>query len=131
MEGQAQVWPSEGSQMYAVVEVAGSQVKVQEGDRIRVSRLGSPAGDKIDLDRILLLSEGGQARVGTPWVEGASVQASVLGHGLGDKILVFKMKRRKGYRRKNGHRQPFTELQIDGISADSPSEEKKEAENGA
>ena len=117
--------------MYAVVEVAGSQVKVQEGDRIRVSRLGSPAGDKIDLDRILLLSEGGQARVGTPWVEGASVQASVLGHGLGDKILVFKMKRRKGYRRKNGHRQPFTELQIDGISADSPSEEKKEAENGA
>ena len=117
--------------MYAVVEVAGSQVKVQEGDRIRVSRLGSEAGDKIDLDRILLVSDGGQARVGTPWVEGASVQASVLEHGLGDKVIVFKMKRRKGYRRRNGHRQPFTEIQIDGISVDSPSVERKEAEIGA
>ncbi len=117
--------------MYAVVEVAGSQVKVQEGDRIRVSRLGSQAGDKIDLDRILLVSEDGQARVGTPWVEGASVQASVLKHGLGDKVIVFKMKRRKGYRRRNGHRQPFTELQIDGISVDPSSEGQKEATDGA
>ena len=131
MEGQTWVWPSEGFQMYAVVEVAGSQVKVKEGDRVRVSRLGSQAGDKIDLDRILLVADDGQTRMGTPWVEGASVQASVLGHGLGDKVLVFKMKRRKGYRRKNGHRQPFTELQIDGISAGSPPEGSKEAEDGA
>ena len=103
--------------MYAVVDVAGSQVKVQEGDRIRVSRLAAEAGEKITLDRVLLVG-GAETRVGTPQVEGAAVEASVLGHGRAAKIIVFKMKRRKGYRRKNGHRQPFTELQIDKISAE-------------
>jgi len=103
--------------MYAVVEVAGQQVKVQEGDRIRVSRLKAEAGESLTLDRVLLVSKDGETSVGRPQVDGASVEASVLGHGKHDKITVFKMKRRKGYRRKNGHRQPYTELRIDGISA--------------
>ncbi len=115
--------------MYAVVEIAGSQVKVREGDRIRVSRLKAEAGEKITLDRVLMVSQSGETRVGTPQVHGAAVEASVLGHGRDEKIIVFKMKRRKGYRRKNGHRQPFTELQIDGISVDAPAEEQEETEN--
>lgn len=103
--------------MYAVVEVAGQQVRVQEGDRIRVSRLNAGAGEKITLDHVLLLGQDQDVQVGTPRVEGAAVEASVLGHGKDKKVVVFKMKRRKGYRRKNGHRQPFTELQVDGITA--------------
>ena len=103
--------------MYAVVDVAGSQYKVQEGDRLRVSRLGAEAGETLTLDRVLLLGGEGETRVGAPQIDGASVEASVLGHGREDKILVFKMKRRKGFRKKNGHRQPYTEIQIDKISA--------------
>ncbi len=102
--------------MYAVVDIAGSQVKVQEGDRIRVPHLGSEAGEVVTLDRVLLVTQDGETRVGTPHVAGAAVEASVLGHGRGDKVIVFKMKRRKGYRKKNGHRQSFTELQVDKIS---------------
>ena len=103
--------------MYAVVDVAGSQVKVQEGDRIRVSRLSAEAGEKITLDNVLLIGGDGETRIGAPQVEGAAVEAQVLGHGRGQKVIIFKMKRRKGYRRKNGHRQPFTELQIEKITA--------------
>lgn len=103
--------------MYAVVDVAGSQYKVQEGDRIRVSRLGSEAGEKLTFDNVLMIGGNDAPKVGAPKVEGAAVEASVLGHGRESKVLVFKMKRRKGYRRKNGHRQPYTELQIDKISA--------------
>jgi len=102
--------------MYAVVDVAGSQYKVQEGDHIRVPRLSSEAGEKLTFDHVLLVG-GEETRIGTPKVEGAAVEASVLGHGREGKVIVFKMKRRKGYRRKNGHRQPYTELQIDKISA--------------
>ena len=103
--------------MYAVVDVAGSQVKVQEGDRIRVSRLSAEAGEKITLDNVLLIGGDGETRIGAPQVEGAAVEAQVLGHDRGQKVIIFKMKRRKGYRRKNGHRQPFTELQIEKITA--------------
>lgn len=105
--------------MYAVVDVAGSQVKVEEGDRVRVSRMKVEAGEKVTLDRVLLVGGTSETLVGKPEVAGASVEASVLGHGRDDKVIVFKMKRRKGYRRKNGHRQPFTELQIDKITADA------------
>lgn len=103
--------------MYAVVEIAGQQVKVQEGDRIRVSRLKAEAGESLTLDHVLLVSKDGETSIGRPKVDGATVEASVLEHGKHDKITIFKMKRRKGYRRKNGHRQPYTELRIDGISA--------------
>ena len=117
--------------MYAVVDIAGSQVKVQEGDRIRVSRLKAEAGEKITLDRVLMVSQGEETRIGTPRIDGAAVEASVMGHGQDKKVVVFKMKRRKGYRRKRGHRQPFTELRIDGISVGAPSEAPEETENGA
>ena len=102
--------------MYAVVDIAGSQYKVQEGDNIRVARLEAEEGASVTFDRVLLVG-GDETKVGTPQVEGAAVEASGKGHGRSDKIIVFKMKRRKTYRRKNGHRQPYTELQIDKISA--------------
>ena len=103
--------------MYAVVDVGGSQLKVQKGDRVRVNRLDAAPGEKVTWDRVLLLSDENETKVGTPAVDGAKVEASVVEHGRADKVIVFKMKRRKGYRRKNGHRQPYTELQIDSISA--------------
>ena len=103
--------------MYAVVDVGGSQLKVQQGDRVRVSRLDAQPGEKITWDRVLLLSDDNETKIGTPALDGAKVEASVLQHGKADKIIVFKMKRRKGYRRRNGHRQPYTEVQIDSISA--------------
>jgi len=109
--------------MYAVVDVAGSQVKVEEGDRVRVPRLQADAGEKVVLDRVLLVAGDGDTLVGTPQVADAAVEAHVLEHGLGSKITVFKMKRRKGYRRKNGHRQPFTDIQIDGITVGAPAGE--------
>ena len=103
--------------MYAVVDIAGSQYKVQEGDNIRVAQLDAEAGASLELPRVLLVSGGGETKVGAPQVEGATVEARVTGHGLSDKITVFKMKRRKNYRRKRGHRQPYTELQIKKIVA--------------
>lgn len=102
--------------MYAVVRVAGSQVRVQEGDRVRVSRLSAEPGSQIQLSDVLLVSNEGHASVGSPTVAGASVEARVASHGLGEKVIIFKMKRRKNYRRKRGHRQPFTELEIQKIS---------------
>jgi large subunit ribosomal protein L21 len=103
--------------MYAVVDIAGSQYKVQEGDSIRVARLDADEGASLTLDKVLLIGGNGETRVGTPQVDGAAVEASVKGHGRAKKIIIFKMKRRKTYRRKNGHRQSYTELQIDKISA--------------
>jgi large subunit ribosomal protein L21 len=103
--------------MYAVVEVTGSQHRVQQGDRIKVGLMDAEPGQKITIDKVLLLSTGSETKVGAPSVGGARVEASVIGHGRHDKIIVFKFKRRKNYRRRNGHRQPYTELQIDSISA--------------
>ena len=103
--------------MFAVVDLGGSQIKVEEGDRVRVNTIAGEPGDKVTLDNVLLVGEAGDTKVGTPKVEGATVEASILDHGKAKKVRVFKMKRRKGYRRHNGHRQPFTELQIDKISA--------------
>ena len=102
--------------MHAVVDIAGSQIRVQKGDRVRVSKIDAEPGDKIDLDRVLLLSSENESTVGAPMVKGASVKATVLEHGKSKKVIVFKMKRRKGYRNRRGHRQHFTDLQIDDIS---------------
>ena len=102
--------------MYAVIDVLGSQVKIQEGDRIKVPRMKAESGEKVTLDRVLFVARGKEVHIGTPKLEGATVEATVVGHGKDKKIFVFKMKRRKGYRRKTGHRQQFTELQIEGIS---------------
>jgi large subunit ribosomal protein L21 len=107
--------------MYAVVDIAGQQVQVEEGAVVRVPRLALEEGAKHVLSDVLLVRTDDDTRVGSPHVDGASVAATVLGHGRGDKIIVFKMKRRKNYRRRSGHRQDFTELKIDGIRSDSTS----------
>jgi large subunit ribosomal protein L21 len=103
--------------MFAVVDLGGSQVKVEEGDRIRVNTISGEPGEKVTLENVLMVGAEGDMRIGTPRVEGASVEASILDQGKAKKIRVFKMKRRKGYRRTNGHRQPYTDIQINKILA--------------
>jgi len=102
--------------MYAIVEVAGKQFRVQSDTKLYVPRMSDDVGADITLGRVLLVGGGDTTHVGAPTVEGASVAATVLGHVKADKIIVFKKKRRKGYRVKNGHRQPYTQLAIGAIS---------------
>ena len=99
--------------MKAVVEIAGKQVVVTEGQRVKVPKLSLQEGSKHRFTDVLLLSSDGEKQVGTPHVTGAAVEATVLEHGRGKKIIVFKMKRRKNYRRRSGHRQDYTEIQIE------------------
>lgn len=101
--------------MYAIVDISGKQFKVQENTTLYVPRQQAEVGDTLTFDRVLLVS-GDDVQVGAPTVGGASVTAKVLGHLKGDKIIVFKKKRRKGYRVKNGHRQPFTKISIDALN---------------
>jgi large subunit ribosomal protein L21 len=101
--------------MYAVVRSGGKQARVSPGDSLRIERIQGAVGDTVELDDVLLLGDDGEPRIGTPTVEGAKVVGTITAQGRGDKITVFKMKRRKGYRVKRGHRQPFTELRIDRI----------------
>jgi large subunit ribosomal protein L21 len=101
--------------MYAVVRTGGKQVRVTPGDRIRVERLSGEIGASVELDDVLLVGGEGDLKVGKPVVAGASVSATITNQGRHPKITVFKMKRRKGYRRKQGHRQDYTELLVDSI----------------
>lgn len=101
--------------MYAVVEIAGKQFKVASSDRIRVPKLDAEIGKKVEFDKVLVLADNGTVKVGNPTVEGAKVEAKVLAHGKDEKVIVFKKKRRKGYRVKRGHRQPFTEIEVSKI----------------
>lgn len=101
--------------MFAIVNIAGQQFKVSEGQEIFVHRLEAAEGDKVSFDQVLLTCDGDNVSVGTPTVS-ATVSATVLGHQKGDKVLVFKKKRRKGYRKKNGHRQSFTKIKVDSIA---------------
>lgn len=103
--------------MYAIVEIAGQQFKVEKDQRVFVHRLDAAEGDKLTFDRVLLVDNDGKINVGAPAIEGASVKASVNRHVKGDKVIIFKKKRRKGYRVKNGHRQSFTEITINSIKA--------------
>jgi len=103
--------------MYAVVRTGGKQVRVAPGDAIRVEKLDGAIGDRIELEEVLLVGGEGEARIGTPLVEGAKVVGTITDQGRGEKITVFKMKRRKGYRRKTGHRQLYTEVRVDEIEA--------------
>lgn len=100
--------------MFAIVEIAGKQYKVQQGNEIFVHRLDAGAGDELSFDA-LLTADGDAVSVGKPTVSGVKVSATVQEHVQGDKVIVFKKKRRKGYRVKNGHRQQFTKLKIDAI----------------
>jgi large subunit ribosomal protein L21 len=103
--------------MYAIVNIAGQQFKVQENTPVFVHRLEANEGDSVNFDQVLLVDNNGSVKVGAPTVAGASVSAKVLSHIKGDKVIVFKKKRRKGYRKLNGHRQQFTKIQIEKISA--------------
>ena len=103
--------------MYAIVEIAGQQFKVAQDQKLFVHRLDAKEGAKVSFDKVLLLDDGKKVTVGAPAINGASVEAKVTSHLKGDKVIVFKKKRRKGYRVKNGHRQALTELIIEGITA--------------
>lgn len=103
--------------MNAVFITGGKQYRVSAGDRLRVERLPAAEGADIEFDTVLMLSDGEAVQVGTPYVAGGRVAATVTAHGKGDKVRVVKFKRRKGYLRQKGHRQQYTELRITGISA--------------
>ena len=102
--------------MYAIVEIAGQQFKVSKDLKVYVHRLADKEGDAISFAKVLLLDDNGTITLGAPAVEGASVEAKVLQHLKGDKVIVFKKKRRKGYKKRNGHRQYLTQIQISGIT---------------
>lgn len=103
--------------MYAIVEIAGQQFKVSKDLKVYVNRLANVEGSKVSFDKVLLLDDNGNITLGAPAIEGASVEAKVLSHLKGDKVIVFKKKRRKGYKKRNGHRQYLTQIIIEGISA--------------
>ena len=103
--------------MYAVVATGGKQYKVQEGEILRVEKLTGEIGSQVAFDRVLMLSDGESVKVGQPVLEGALVKGHIIEQGRNKKVLVFKYKRRKRYRRKQGHRQPFTAVKIDAIEA--------------
>lgn len=102
--------------MYAVIRTGGKQYRVAEGQKLRVEKLPGNAGDKVTFNEVLLLG-GNEPKIGQPLVGGATVAAEITAQDRGKKIVVFKFRRRKNYRRKNGHRQPYTELKITGITA--------------
>ena len=103
--------------MYAIVDIQGQQMRVSAGDEVYVNRVAAVEGAKVDFDKVLLVTDGDKTQVGKPNLKGSSVSATVLGHLKGDKVLVFKKKRRKGYKVKNGHRQSLTKLKIEAIKA--------------
>ena len=103
--------------MYAIVEMAGQQFKVAKDQKVYVHRLDAAEGDQVVFDKVLLLDNDGKVTVGAPVIEGAAVEAKIVKHLKGDKVIVFKKKRRKGYRKKNGHRQSLTEIVVEGIVA--------------
>lgn len=102
--------------MYAVIETGGKQYKVSEGDVLEVEMLNQDEQEQVVFDKVMLVKDGEQVRVGTPTVDDAKVEGTVLEHGKGDKITVFKYKPKKNYRRKQGHRQPYSKVKIDKIS---------------
>ncbi|MDR1415590.1 MAG: 50S ribosomal protein L21 [Odoribacteraceae bacterium] len=102
--------------MYAIVEIAGQQFKVEKDRKVYVHRLDAEEGARVEFNKVYLLDNDGQVKVGTPVVEGASVTAKVLSHLKGDKVIIFKKKRRKGYAKKNGHRQYLTQILIEAIN---------------
>ena len=103
--------------MYAIVEIAGQQFKVERGNKVYVHRLEANEGEKIEFDKVFLLDNGGKISVGNPTVDGAKVAATVISHVKGDKVIIFKKKRRKGYQKQSGHRQDLTRIQINAITA--------------
>lgn len=102
--------------MYAVIKTGGKQYKVAAGGKLKVESLPVEVGGEVEIKDVLMVADGENVRIGSPTVSGASVKATVLAHGRGEKVMIFKMRRRKHYRKSQGHRQNFTEIRIDGIS---------------
>ncbi|MFW5450563.1 MAG: 50S ribosomal protein L21 [Methylophagaceae bacterium] len=103
--------------MYAIIATGGKQYRVKEGEKLRVEKLSAEAGDKIELDKVLLVGEGEDVKIGAPYLKGAKVTATVAANGRGDKVKIVKFRRRKHYRKQMGHRQSYTEIEITSIKA--------------
>jgi large subunit ribosomal protein L21 len=103
--------------MYAVIKTGGKQYKVAAGDKLKVEKLVGDVGSKVVIDKVLLIADGEKTTIGAPLVAGAKVNATVVSHGRADKVMIFKFRRRKHYRKTQGQRQSFTEIQIDTIAA--------------
>lgn len=103
--------------MYAIIETGGKQYRVSEGDTLYIEKLPAQAGETVEIDRVLALVDGDNLKIGSPVVEGARVVLKVVRHGRGKKIIVFKFKAKKNYRRKQGHRQAFTQVTVEKIEA--------------
>ena len=112
--------------MYAIIESCGKQYKVAEGDVVFFEKLDAEEGKKVTFDNVILVSEEGKVQVGNPYVKGVKVEGKVISHGKGKKIIVFKMKAKKNYRRKQGHRQPYTKVEITTIKTAAKQTETKE-----
>ena len=113
--------------MYAIIESCGKQYKVAEGDVVFFEKLDAEEGKKVTFDNVILVSDEGKVQVGNPYVKGVKVEGKVISHGKGKKIIVFKMKPKKNYRRKQGHRQPYTKVEITSIKTAAKKEETKAA----
>ena len=113
--------------MYAIIESCGKQYKVTEGDIVFFEKLDAEEGKKITFDKVILVSEEGKVQIGNPYVKNVKVEGKVVSHGKGKKIIVFKMKPKKNYRRKQGHRQPYTKVEITSIKTANSKTETKAA----
>lgn len=102
--------------MYAVIKTGGKQYKVSEGETLKVEKLAADEGAKVDLDQVLMVADGDNVKVGTPYIDGGKVTATIKAHGKGKKVEIVKFRRRKHYRKQQGHRQEFTEIEINNIS---------------
>jgi large subunit ribosomal protein L21 len=102
--------------MYAVIKTGGKQYRVTPGEKIKIEQIPADVGAQIVLDQVLMVSDGDAVKLGTPLVAGASVQATVIAHGRGEKVKIFKMRRRKHYQKTQGHRQNYTEIRVDSIA---------------
>lgn len=103
--------------MYAVIKTGGKQYRVAAGEKLKVETLKAEVGTEVVIDQVLMVADGDNVSVGKPLLAGASVKATVVSHGRGEKVHIFKLRRRKHYKKQGGHRQNFTEIQINGISA--------------
>ena len=106
--------------MYAVIETGGKQYRVQEGDVLTIEKLNVGAGEKVEFDKVLVLAKEGDLKVGAPYVEGAKVFGEVVENGKGQKVIIYKYKSKKDYRKKQGHRQPYTRVKIESLDGSAP-----------
>jgi large subunit ribosomal protein L21 len=116
MRGSVKAYTTGASQMYAVIKTGGKQYRVTAGEKLKIEQIPAGVGAQIVLDQVLMVGEGDGVKVGRPLVAGASVSATVVAHGRHDKVKIFKMRRRKHYQKHQGHRQNFTEIQINEIT---------------